>query len=237
MPADTPKVAIVTGGSQGIGAGLVDAYRQRGYNLVATSRSITPSDQSDVVTVAGDIADPATSDAVVKAALDRFGRIDTLVNNAGIFIAKPFTDYTAEDYHRVLATNVNGFFNITQRTVPHLLDSGDGHIVTITTTLVEYADARIPSVLASLTKGGLAAATRSLAIEYATRGLRVNAVAPGITRTPLHNPSTYEAVSTIQPNQKMSEISDIVDAVMYLEGAPHVTGETLHVDGGQIAGR
>jgi NAD(P)-dependent dehydrogenase (short-subunit alcohol dehydrogenase family) len=237
MPADTPKVAIVTGGSQGIGAGLVDAYRQRGYNLVATSRSITPSDQSDVVTVAGDIADPATSDAVVKAALDRFGRIDTLVNNAGIFIAKPFTDYTVEDYHRVLATNVNGFFNITHRTVPHLLDSGDGHIVTITTTLVEYADARIPSVLASLTKGGLAAATRSLAIEYATRGLRVNAVAPGITRTPLHDPSTYEAVSTIQPNQKMSEISDIVDAVMYLEGAPHVTGETLHVDGGQIAGR
>jgi len=237
MPADTPKVAIVTGGSQGIGAGLVDAYRQRGYNLVATSRSITPSDQSDVVTVAGDIADPATSDAVVKAALDRFGRIDTLVNNAGIFIAKPFTDYTAEDYHRVLATNVNGFFNITHRTVPHLLDSGDGHIVTITTTLVEYADARIPSVLASLTKGGLAAATRSLAIEYATRGLRVNAVAPGITRTPLHDPSTYEAVSTIQPNQKMSEISDIVDAVMDLEGAPHVTGETLHVDGGQIAGR
>jgi len=237
MPADTPKVAIVTGGSQGIGAGLVDAYRQRGYNLVATSRSITPSDQSDVVTVAGDIADPATSDAVVKAALDRFGRIDTLVNNAGIFIAKPFTDYTLEDYHRVLATNVNGFFNITHRTVPHLLDSGDGHIVTITTTLVEYADARIPSVLASLTKGGLAAATRSLAIEYATRGLRVNAVAPGITRTPLHDPSTYEAVSTIQPNQKMSEISDIVDAVMYLEGAPHVTGETLHVDGGQIAGR
>jgi NAD(P)-dependent dehydrogenase (short-subunit alcohol dehydrogenase family) len=135
MPADTPKVAIVTGGSQGIGAGLVDAYRQRGYNLVATSRSITPSDQSDVVTVAGDIADPATSDAVVKAALDRFGRIDTLINNAGIFIAKPFTDYTAEDYHRILATNVNGFFNITHRTVPHLLDSGDGHIVTITTTL------------------------------------------------------------------------------------------------------
>ncbi len=235
--ANTQKVALITGGSQGIGAGLVGAYRQLGYSVVATSRSITPSDDAGVATVAGDIADPRTTDTAVEVALERFGRIDTLINNAGIFIAKPFTDYTEQDYNSVLATNLRGFFNITQRAVPHLLDSQDGHIVTITTTLVEYADSRVPSVLASLTKGGLAAATRSLAIEYATCGLRVNAVAPGITRTPLHDPSTYDAVSTLQPNQKMSEITDIVDAVMYLEGAPHVTGETLHVDGGQIAGR
>jgi NAD(P)-dependent dehydrogenase (short-subunit alcohol dehydrogenase family) len=230
------KVAIVTGGSQGIGAGVVAAYRQRGWGVVATSRAIEASNDADLVTVAGDIADAETSERVVAAALERFGRIDTLVNNAGIFIAKPFTDYTDEDYRRATGINLDGFFHIAQRSVPHLLENDGGHLVSISTTLVEYADARIPSVLASLTKGGLTAATRSLAIEYATRGLRVNAVAPGIIKTPLHDPASYDQLATIQPIGRMGEVSDVVDAVLYLEDAPLVTGETLHVDGGQIAG-
>jgi NAD(P)-dependent dehydrogenase (short-subunit alcohol dehydrogenase family) len=236
MSNDTQKVAIVTGGSQGIGAGVVAAYLDRGWNVVATSRSIEPSEVRGLETVRGDIADPETADRVVATALERFGRIDTLVNNAGIFIAKPFTDYTDEDYRRVTGINLDGFFHMTQKSVPHLLENGGGHIVSITTTLVEYADSRIPSVLASLTKGGLAAATRSLAIEYADRGLRVNAVAPGIVKTPLHDPATHEQMATIQPNGRMGEVKDIVDAVLYLEDADSVAGETLHVDGGAIAG-
>jgi NAD(P)-dependent dehydrogenase (short-subunit alcohol dehydrogenase family) len=236
MSTQDQKVAIVTGGSRGIGAGLVDAYRERGYRVVATSRTITPADEAGLVTVAGDISDPETAEQTVATALDRFGRIDTLINNAGIFIPKPFTDYTDEDYRQVISINLDGFFQITRRAVPHLLEHGAGHIVSITTTLVDHADARIPSVLASLSKGGMAAATRSLAIEYAARGLRVNAVAPGIVKTPMHDPASYEALDAISPNGHMGEIADIVDAVMYLEGAPSVTGETVHVDGGSIAG-
>jgi NAD(P)-dependent dehydrogenase (short-subunit alcohol dehydrogenase family) len=236
MSTQGQKVAVITGASQGIGAGLVDAYRKLGYAVVATSRSIAPSQEPDLVTIQGDIADPATAKQVVAAAVERFGRIDTLVNNAGIFIAKPFTDYTDEDFAAVTGVNVTGFFHITQLAVPHLLTQGGGHIVSITTSLVDNANSNVPSVLASLTKGGLQSATKSLAIEYATRGIRVNAVSPGIIKTPMHPEETHEGLSGLIPVGRMGELRDIVDAVVYLENAPFITGEILHVDGGQSAG-
>lgn len=231
------KVAIITGASQGIGEALVKAYRDRNFRVVATSRSIKPSSDPDVVAVAGDIADPKTAERVVSAAIGRFGRVDTLVNNAGIFIAKPFTAYTDEDYARMLSTNLNGFFHVTQRAAREMLKQGSGHIVQITTSLVDHASSSVPSVLASLTKGGLSAATRSLAIEFAKKGVRVNAVSPGVIKTPMHKPETHEFLANLHPVGRMGEIRDIVDAVLYLEGAAFVTGETLHVDGGQSAGR
>lgn len=230
------KVAIVTGASQGIGAGIVAAYRARGYRVVATSRSVRDMDDPALLSVAGDIGDPATGPRVVEAALARFGRVDTLVNNAGIFVAKPFTDYTAEDYAQVVATNLNGFHFITQAAIAAMVERGSGHVVSITTSLVQVANSKVPSVLASLSKGGIDAATRSLAIEYAKRGIRVNAVSPGVIRTPMHAPETHDALAALHPVARLGEISDIVDAVLYLEGAPFVTGETLHVDGGQAAG-
>jgi NAD(P)-dependent dehydrogenase (short-subunit alcohol dehydrogenase family) len=236
MSTQNQKVAIVTGASQGIGAALVEGYRKLGYAVVATSRTIAPVDDAGVLTVQGDIADPATAERVVAAALERFGRIDTVVNNAGIFVAKPFTDYTAEDYAAVTGINVDGFFHLTQQTVPHLLAQGGGHIVSVTTSLIDSADARVPSVLASLTKGGLQAATKSLAIEYATRGIRVNAVSPGTIKTPMHPAETHEFLAALHPVGRMGEVSDIVDAVLFLEAAPFVTGEILHVDGGMSAG-
>jgi NAD(P)-dependent dehydrogenase (short-subunit alcohol dehydrogenase family) len=231
------KVAIITGASQGIGEALVKAYRDRNFRVVATSRSIKPSSDPDVLAVGGDIADPKTAERVVSQAIERFGRVDTLVNNAGVFIAKPFTDYTEEDYARILSTNLNGFFNITQRAARQMLKQGSGHIVQITTTLVEHANSKVPSVLASLTKGGLSAATKSLAIEFAKKGVRVNAVSPGVIKTPMHKPEMHEFLANLHPVGRMGEIRDVVDAVLYLEGAAFVTGETLHVDGGQSAGR
>ncbi|MEU8007854.1 SDR family oxidoreductase [Catellatospora sp. NPDC049111] len=233
---NTQKVAVITGASQGIGAGLVEGYRKLGYGVVAVSRTIPASADPDVVTVQGDIADADTAERVTRAALDRFGRIDTLVNNAGIFIAKPFTDYTADDFAQVTAINVGGFFHLTQRVLPHLLAVGGGHIVSITTALVDQADKNVPSVLASLTKGGINSATKSLAIEYASRGVRVNAVAPGIIKTPMHPVEYHETYAGLHPVGRMGETSDIVGAVLYLESAPFVTGEILHVDGGQNAG-
>lgn len=230
------KVAIITGASQGIGEGLVKAYRDRNYRVIANSRSIKPSTDPDVVTVAGDIADPNTAERIVKAAVERFGRVDTLINNAGIFVAKPFTDYTDEDFATVLAVNVGSFFQVTRRAAAEMLKQGSGHIVQITTSLVDHANSSVPSVLASLTKGGLNAATRSLAIEYAARGIRVNAVSPGVIKTPMHAPDTHEFLANLHPVRRMGETGDIVNAVLYLESAPFVTGEILHVDGGQSAG-
>ncbi|MET8627631.1 SDR family oxidoreductase [Kitasatospora sp. NPDC004669] len=230
------KVAVITGASQGIGAGLVDAYRKLGHAVVATSRTIVPVDDAGVLTVPGDIADPATAERVITAAVERFGRVDTLVNNAGVFIAKPFTDYTPEDYATATGVNLTGFFHLTQLALGQMLAQGGGHIVTITTSLVDNADARVPSVLASLTKGGLQAATKSLAIEYATRGIRANAVSPGTIRTPMHAEETHEFLAALHPVGRLGEIDDIVDAVVYLENAPFVTGEILHVDGGMSAG-
>jgi NAD(P)-dependent dehydrogenase (short-subunit alcohol dehydrogenase family) len=234
---ESPKVAVVTGASQGIGAGLSAAYRRAGYAVVGTARSIPSSDASDFLTVQGDIAEPDTAQRVVDDALDRFGRIDTLVNNAGVFIGKPFTEYTLDDYAAVTAVNLTGFFHITQRCIRQMLTQGSGHVVNITTSLVDYANSKRPSALASLTKGGLAAVTRSLAIEYASRGIRVNAVALGVIKTPLHDPASYAALAALHPIGRVGEISDVVDGILYLEGASFVTGEILHIDGGQVAGR
>ncbi|MFV5998779.1 SDR family NAD(P)-dependent oxidoreductase [Streptomyces sp. NPDC056231] len=231
------KVAVITGASQGIGASLVGAYRQLGYAVVATSRSIPESRDPEVVAVQGDIADRATAERVIAAGVERFGRIDTLVNNAGIFVAKPFTEYTEGDYDAVLGVNVDGFFRITQLAVERMLEEGGGHIVQITSSLGDQPDSNVTSVLASLTKGGLQSATKALAIEYATRGIRSNAVALGTIKTPMHPEEYHETLAALHPVGRMGEVSDIVDAVVYLENAPFVTGVILPVDGGQTAGR
>jgi NAD(P)-dependent dehydrogenase (short-subunit alcohol dehydrogenase family) len=230
------KVAVITGASQGIGAALVAAYRGRDYRVVATARSMEPVTDPDILAVPGDIADRNTAARAISEGLARFGRIDTLVNNAGIFIAKPFTAYTQADYDAVLAVNTSGFFHMTQLAIAEMEKRHAGHVVQITTTLAEQANSQVPAALASLTKGGLNAVTRALAIEYATRGIRVNAVAPGIIRTPMHPAETHAALDRMHPIGHMGEISDVVQAVLYLESAPFVTGEILHVDGGQSAG-
>jgi NAD(P)-dependent dehydrogenase (short-subunit alcohol dehydrogenase family) len=230
------KVAIITGASQGIGAGLVKAFRDRNYRVIANSRSIKPSSDPDVIAVAGDIGDRAVAQRVVAEAIARFGRIDTLVNNAGIFTAKPFTAFTEQDYADNLSVNLNGFFHITQLAIAEMEKQGSGHVVSITTSLTDHAIDGVPSVLASLTKGGLNAATKSLAIEYAKRGIRVNAVSPGVIKTPMHAPESHGALAGLHPVGRLGEISDVTDAVIYLDTAGFVTGEILHVDGGQSAG-
>ena len=230
------KVAIVTGASQGIGAGILQAFRDRNYRVVATSRSIKPVTGSDVVTVQGDIGAADTAERVFKTAFDKFGRVDTLINNAGMFMAKPFTLYSPDDYAIYMSTNVTGFFHMTQRALELMSKQGHGHIVTITTSLVDQPMTSVPAVLASLTKGALSAATKALAIEYARSGIRVNAVSPGIIKTPMHPPEAHQALATLHPMGRMGDVSDIVDAVLYLDSAGFVTGEVLHVDGGQAAG-
>ncbi len=230
------KVAVITGASQGIGAGLVKAFLDRDYRVVANSRSIQPSSNPDVLAVPGDISDRSVAERIIKEAIARFGRVDTLVNNAGIFTAKPFTAFTSEEYAQNLAVNLNGFFHITQLAIGEMEKQGSGHVVSITTTIAEHAIDGVPAVLAALTKGGLNAATKSLAIEYAKRGIRVNAVAPGVIKTPMHGPESHAALASLHPVGRMGEISDIVGGVLYLESAGFVTGEILHVDGGQSAG-
>jgi NAD(P)-dependent dehydrogenase (short-subunit alcohol dehydrogenase family) len=234
--SNSQKVAIVTGASQGIGAEIVKGFREHGYQVVAVARSIKPSDDPGVVAIAGDIGDREVAQRAVSEAVKRFGRVDTLINNAGIFIAKPFTQYTAEDYAAVLNVNVNGFFHITQLAIAEMEKNNSGHVLQITTSLVDHAISGVPSVLASLTKGGLNAATKSLAIEYAKSGIRANAVSPGIIKSPMHAPETHDALGALHPVGHMGEMADIVNAVLYLDSASFVTGEILHVDGGQSAG-
>jgi NAD(P)-dependent dehydrogenase (short-subunit alcohol dehydrogenase family) len=233
------RVAIVTGGSQGIGAGLVEGYRQQGWAVVTNARSIKPSDDPDVLAVAGDISEPATADEIISQAMGRFGRVDTLINNAGIFISKPFTDHTAEDYALVTGVNLAGFFWMTQRAIGQMLKQHRGHIVNISASVAEFVDSAEPTALAALTKGGLTAVTKSLAIEYASRGIRVNAVAPGIIETPLLPPESFtpEALAgKLPPLGRVGQVSDVVGGILYLESAPYVTGEVLHIDAGRTVG-
>jgi NAD(P)-dependent dehydrogenase (short-subunit alcohol dehydrogenase family) len=234
---DEQGVAIITGASQGIGAGLAKAYREHGYAVIATARSIGPSEDPAIVTIAGDIADADTARRIVDEAVERFGRIDTLINNAGVYIGKPFTDYTLEDLNNLIAVNLAGFFHMTTRAITHMLDQGRGHIVNVSTTLVEQADSSRPAALPVLTKGGLVAVTKSLAIEYASRGLRVNAVSLGVIKTPIHDASSYAGMGALHPVGRVGDIDDVVGGVLYLESAPFMTGEVLHIDGGQSAGR
>ncbi|SAL42906.1 short-chain dehydrogenase/reductase SDR [Caballeronia turbans] len=233
----SPKVVVVTGASQGIGAGIVQAFRTLDYAVVATSRSIEPSNDSNVLTVAGDIGDPATAQRVISEGLTRFGRIDTLVNNAGIYVGKPFTEYTRGDYAAVMNVNMAGFFYITQLAIAEMEKQASGHVVSVTASIADTAYSGVYSVLAALTKGGVNAATKSLAIEYARKGIRVNAVAPGIIKSPMHPPETHDALRALNPLKRISEVNDIADAILYLDAAPFITGEILHVDGGQYAGR
>jgi len=214
------KVAVITGASQGIGAALVQAYRAAGFRVVA-----------------GDIADPETAERIIDAGMQRFGRIDILVNNAGIFTAKPFTKFSTQDWERNISTNLAGFFHITQRAIEKMERQGLGHVVQITTSLADQPVSGVPSVFAALTKGGLNAATKSLAIEYASRRIRVNAVSPDVIKTPMHPPETHAGLTSLHPVGRMGEIQDIVDAVLFLERSGFITGEILHVDGGQSAGR
>jgi NAD(P)-dependent dehydrogenase (short-subunit alcohol dehydrogenase family) len=226
----TGKVAVITGASEGIGTGLVAGYRARGWAVVASARTIKPAEDPEVLTVEGDIADPASADRIIGGALGRFGRIDTL-------ISKPFTDYTAADYATAVGIHLTGFFWLTQRAIAEMATRYGGHVVNISAALAEVADSGTPAVLAALTKGGLAAATRSLAIEYAAHGIRINAVSPRIIQDPAHPPESYEHLGDqLPPLGRAGQVSDVVDGVLFLESSPYITGEILHIDGGQSAG-
>ena len=238
----TGKTVLITGASQGIGAGLANAFLERGYNVVATSRRVSQTNEikaSDrLVRVDGDIADPATSQRVVEAALSRFGTIDALVNNAGVFFTKPFVDYTIEDYRRLAATNLEGFLHLTQRVARQMLaQKRGGSIVSITTPMVNHPIAGLNASVAMLTKGGIEAMSKNIAMEYANERIRANTVAPGVVDTPLHKDNPKEFLKTLSPLQGVSTVQEIVDAVLFLTEAPRITGEVLHVDGGAHLGR
>jgi NAD(P)-dependent dehydrogenase (short-subunit alcohol dehydrogenase family) len=236
------KTAIVTGASQGIGAGIVQALVERGFNVVANSRRMTQSTEvaaSDhVALVDGHIGEPATAAKIVETALSRFKSIDVLVNNAGIFFTKPFTDYSAEDFKSLISTNLEGFLYVTQLSVKQMLaQKTGGSVVTITAALAANPIAGVMAAVPMITKGGLDTITKHLAIEYAKDGIRFNAVAPGVVDTPLHNNDPKEGLQSLNPMHVISSVKDIVDAVMYLTDAATVTGDILYVDGGAHVGR
>jgi NAD(P)-dependent dehydrogenase (short-subunit alcohol dehydrogenase family) len=240
--ANTHKTIIVTGGSQGIGAGLVTTFLDRGYKVVANSRNITKSSMfsaSDrLALVDGSVAEVATAAKIVEVAKEKFGTIDALVNNAGIYFSKHFTDYTIDDLRSLVSVNIEGFLFITQLSIKQMLaQKTGGSIVNVTTTLADHPIAGINSAVPMITKGGLEAVTRSLAMEYATHGIRVNAVAPGIVDTPMQKDNSKDFLRTLQPMGQISSVKDIVDAIVYLTEAGQVTGEVLHVDGGAHVGK
>jgi len=235
------KVAIVTGASSGIGLGITRALLGRGYSVVGTSRNASRSPSltasRELALVDGDVGDEATAARAVDTALSRFERLDLLVNNAGIFIAKPFVEYTQEDFAQLISTNVAGFFHMTRLALPSMLARKSGHIVNIGTSLSEHANSSVPGALSILTKGGIEAATRALAIEYVSQGIRVNTIAAGGIDTPMHTPDKHEFVRKLQPMNRMGTVQEIADAVLYLDEATFVSGEILHVDGGAHAGK
>src|SRR5438309_5978817 len=233
------KTAIITGASQGIGAGLVEAFMKEGYNVVATSRNVSQSltASPSMVLIDGDIGKRETAARAVEAAIKHFGTIDVLVNNAGIFYTKPFTDFTTEDFNSLVSTNLLGFLYITQLSVKQMLKQKSGNVVTISASSADQPIAGDNGSVSMITKGGLNTVTRSLAIEYAKEGIRFNAVAPGVVDTPMHKDDSKEFLKTLQPMGRMVAVKDIVDAVLYLSQAGQVTGEGLHVDGGADAGR
>ena len=230
------KVVVVTGASQGIGAKVVEEFRRRDYRIVATSRTIEPSDDDNILCIAGDIGDRTIARRVITEGIARFGRIDTLVNNAGVYIGKPFTDHTLDDYSTVMNVNMAGFYHITQFAIAEMEKQSSGHVVSVTASIDQVAISGVYSVLAALTKGGVNAATKSLAIEYAKKGIRVNAVAPGNINTPMHAPEIHDALAVFNPVGRLGETSDIAEAILFLDSATFITGEILHVDGGQSAG-
>jgi NAD(P)-dependent dehydrogenase (short-subunit alcohol dehydrogenase family) len=239
--ANTQKTAIVTGASQGIGAGLVEAYLKRGYNVVANSRNIIKANpfaaSANLALVSGDIGDPKTAAKIAETAVSRFGRIDALVNNAGIFIPKPFTEYTTEEFNSLVSITLAGFLYVTQLSVKQMLQQKSGSIVNISTTLVDQPIAGVGAAVQIMIKGALHAVTRALAIEYAKDGIRVNTVAAGVINTPMHKPETHGFLDGLSPVGRIGEIKEIVDAVLYLTDATYTTGEILHVDGGAHAGK
>src|SRR6202167_1419817 len=238
----TDKTVIVTGASQGIGAGLANRFLERGYNVVATSRRMSQSGEvgasERLACVDGDIAEPQTATANIETVLARFGSVDALVNKAGIFFTKPFIDYTIEDYRRLAATNLEGFLHLTQRVVRQMLvQKTGGSIVSITTPMVDHPIAGVNASVAMLTKGGIEAMSKNIAMEYAKEQIRANTVAPGIVDTPLHKDNPKDFLKTLSPMHSISSVQEIVDAVLFLTEAPRITGEVLHVDGGAHLGR
>jgi NAD(P)-dependent dehydrogenase (short-subunit alcohol dehydrogenase family) len=234
------SVAIVTGASQGIGAALVEAFLKRGYSVVANSRNITKAKPfaatTNLALVEGDIGDTSTA-KIVGTTLSRFGRIDVLINNAGIFIPKPFIEYTTEDFNALVSTTLAGFLYVSQLVVKQMLRQKCGSIINISTTFVDHPVTGVPVTVQVMAKGSLDAVTRALAMEYAKDGIRVNTVALGVIKTPMHKPETYELLKGLHPVGRMGEIKEVVDAVLFLTNATFTTGEILHVDGGAHAGK
>jgi NAD(P)-dependent dehydrogenase (short-subunit alcohol dehydrogenase family) len=241
MSSNEKPVAIVTGASSGIGLGITQALLEHGYRVVGTSRSISKSKElkssSDLVLVNGEISKKETAVNIAGTAVKHFGRIDLLVNNAGIFIPKAFTDYTEEDYNLVMNTNVASFFYMTQQVIPQMKQQKEGHVVSISAVLAEQPSASALALLAILSKSPLPAASKALALEYAANNIRFNTVSPGVINTPMHANDDHEALAKCHPLARLGEISDIVDAVLYLQKATFVTGENIRVDGGIHAGR
>jgi len=237
----TAKTAIITGASQGIGAGLVEAFLKRGYSVVANSRNITKANpfaaSASVALVDGDIGDPSTAAKIVDIAISKFGRIDVLINNAGSFIPKPFTDYTTEDFDTLVSTTLAGFLYVSQLAIKQMLRQKSGSIVNISTCLVDQPIAGLGAAVQIMLKGGLNAVTRALAIEYAKEGIRINTIAPGVIDTPMHRPEAHEFLRGLHPVGRMGEVKEVVDAALYLTDATFTSGEVLHVDGGAHAGK
>ncbi len=239
--SDNKQTAVITGASSGIGLGLTRGFLAAGFHVVANSRNVTgagtltPSD--DLLLVDGDIGEPSTARSLIRGAEQRFGTIDVLINNAGIFVPKPFTEYSPEDFARVVSTNLAGFFYVSQQAARHMRQNGGGQILTISTTLAQQPVAGLNAALTNLTKGGLNSVTRALAIEYAAEGIRVNAIAPGIVDTPMHDPENHPELKRLHPIARLATVEEIVDAALFLVRAPFITGEVLYVDGGAHAGK